>query len=141
VFKRQRSGHVVNIASVAGLIHAPNMAAYNTSKAAVVALSETMLVELKRYDVGVSVVCPGFFRTRLSETVRSPVANIQVHIEQAMSRSKLTAADVAAIVYRGIMTKRFYILPHRIYRVLWLFKRLAMSWFFKVASAKTILKF
>src|SRR3546814_13789456 len=51
LMKTQGSGVIVNIASMAGLIHPPQMAAYNTTKAAVVALSETLKAELHRYDI------------------------------------------------------------------------------------------
>jgi NAD(P)-dependent dehydrogenase (short-subunit alcohol dehydrogenase family) len=57
MFKSQRGGRIVNVASMAGLVHPPGMSSYNAAKAAVVALSETMLHELAPYGVGVSVVC------------------------------------------------------------------------------------
>src|SRR3546814_5641416 len=65
LMKTQGSGVIVNIASMAGLIHPPQMAAYNTTKAAVVALSETLKAELHRYGIQVSVVCQAFFRTKI----------------------------------------------------------------------------
>ena len=57
LFKKQRSGHIVNTASAAGLVHPPMMSSYNTVKAGVVALSETLSHELHPYGVTVSVVC------------------------------------------------------------------------------------
>src|SRR3546814_16585000 len=70
LMKTQGSGVIVNIASMAGLIHPPQMAAYNTTKAAVVALSETLKAELHRYGIQVSGVCPAFFPTNLHEPPR-----------------------------------------------------------------------
>src|SRR3546814_15437343 len=61
LLKTQGSGVIVNIASMAGLIHPPQMAAYNPTKAAVVALSETLKVELHRYGIPVSVVFNAIF--------------------------------------------------------------------------------
>ncbi len=65
LFKRQRSGHIVNVASLAGLVHPAGMASYNAVKAAVVALTETTGHELAAYGVRASVVCPSYFRTNL----------------------------------------------------------------------------
>jgi len=60
---RQRSGHIVNTASVAGLIASPGSASYTASKHAVVALSKTLRLEAERHGVQVSVLCPGAIRT------------------------------------------------------------------------------
>ena len=65
MFKEQRSGHIVNVASLAGLVHPAGMASYNAVKAAVVALTETTGHELAAYGVRASVVCPSYFRTNL----------------------------------------------------------------------------
>jgi NAD(P)-dependent dehydrogenase (short-subunit alcohol dehydrogenase family) len=70
LFKEQRSGHIVNTASAAGLVHPPMMSSYNTVKAGVVALSETLSHELQPYGVTVSVVCPSFFRTNLADSIQ-----------------------------------------------------------------------
>jgi NAD(P)-dependent dehydrogenase (short-subunit alcohol dehydrogenase family) len=70
VFKRQRSGHVVNVASLAGLVHPAGMASYNAVKAAVVALTETTGHELADFGVRASVVCPSYFRTNLMSSLR-----------------------------------------------------------------------
>ena len=68
LLKEQGNGHIVNTASLAGLVHAPGMAAYNTVKAGVVALSETLSHELAPHGIDVSVVCPSFFRTNLGSS-------------------------------------------------------------------------
>jgi NAD(P)-dependent dehydrogenase (short-subunit alcohol dehydrogenase family) len=60
---RQRSGHIVNTASMAGLLAAPGTASYTASKHAVVALSKALRVEAERHGVQVSVLCPGAIRT------------------------------------------------------------------------------
>ena len=70
LFKRQRSGHIVNVASLAGLVHPAGMASYNAVKAAVVALTETTGHELAAYGVRASVVCPSYFRTNLMASMQ-----------------------------------------------------------------------
>ncbi|MFA5632704.1 MAG: SDR family oxidoreductase [Porticoccaceae bacterium] len=56
---RALPGHIVNTSSTQGLMGAPNFAAYNAAKFAIMGLSETLRIELAQYDIGVSVVCPG----------------------------------------------------------------------------------
>jgi NAD(P)-dependent dehydrogenase (short-subunit alcohol dehydrogenase family) len=63
ILREQGRGHVLNVASAAGLLCAPHMAAYNVAKAGVVALSETLAAELAGSGVGVTVLCPTFFKT------------------------------------------------------------------------------
>jgi NAD(P)-dependent dehydrogenase (short-subunit alcohol dehydrogenase family) len=70
--RRQRRGHILNVASVAGLIHLPPLAAYNVSKAGVVALSETLRFELHREGIGVTVLCPTFFASNIGVSARGP---------------------------------------------------------------------
>jgi NADP-dependent 3-hydroxy acid dehydrogenase YdfG len=60
---RQHSGHIVNTASMAGLLAAPGTASYTASKHAVVALSKALRLEAERHNVKVSVLCPGAIRT------------------------------------------------------------------------------
>ena len=69
----QDEGHIVNTASVSGLYHHPRMGPYNATKAAVVALSETIRYELDDdgSNVGVSVLCPSWVRTNISSAVRN----------------------------------------------------------------------
>jgi len=64
---KKTGGYIVNVASMAGLVHMPTMSAYNASKAAVVALSETLCSELDSYGIKVSVLCPAFFSDKLNQ--------------------------------------------------------------------------
>ena len=77
LLKEQRSGHIVNVASLAGLVHGPGMASYNATKAGVVAISETLQFELGPWDIDVSVVCPAFFRTNLHQSFAGKDAAMQ----------------------------------------------------------------
>ncbi|MCX6130377.1 MAG: SDR family NAD(P)-dependent oxidoreductase [Proteobacteria bacterium] len=107
LFKKQGYGHVVNIASISGLIFTPEMASYNATKAGVVALSETLRTELKPYNIRVTVVCPGFFKTNISETARSPNPHIKKALDKLFAKSKLDANDIARIVFKAVLANKF----------------------------------
>ena len=66
-------GHIVNTASMSGLLPIPNLAAYSVAKSAVVALSEALQLDLDAEGarIGVSVLCPGFIATRITESARN----------------------------------------------------------------------
>jgi NAD(P)-dependent dehydrogenase (short-subunit alcohol dehydrogenase family) len=102
VLKAQGSGHVVNVASLAGLAHPPGMASYNAVKAAVVALSETVGHELAPYGVRCSVVCPSYFRTNLTATMRGSDPDVGEKVAAMVAQSPITAEEIAAAVMVGI---------------------------------------
>ena len=119
--------HVVNTASVAGLISPPTMGVYNTSKHAVVALSETLFHDLRLANakIGVSVLCPAFVDTGIAKAERNrpgalrndapPTASqlaARRQLERATSSGRLSAADVARVTFDAIRENRFYILTH-----------------------------
>ena len=122
----QGVGHVVNTASVAGLLPIPFMGPYTASKHAVVGLSEALFHELAMAgsDVGVSVLCPGFVATRLADSVRArpdrfggpadvtPGADPILDIARGMVASGSPAADVAAAVVNAVRAKRFWVFTH-----------------------------
>ncbi|MDO9075067.1 MAG: SDR family oxidoreductase [Rubrivivax sp.] len=118
-------GHIVNTASMAGLLNAPNMGVYNVSKHAVVALSETLYQDLALVSehVHAHVLCPYFVPTAIHQSERnrpSPVDAAptrsqriaQAMIDQAVTRGKVTAAQVAGLVFDAVDTNRFYIYSH-----------------------------
>jgi len=122
----QGEGHVVNTASVAGLISPPGMGVYNVTKHAVVALSESLHHDLRVQGspVGVSVLCPAYVPTGISNSERNrpkALENPQIserqkalkeNLKKAVSSGKLTADDVARAVVAAIKENRFYILTH-----------------------------
>ncbi|MFZ2508301.1 MAG: SDR family NAD(P)-dependent oxidoreductase [Steroidobacteraceae bacterium] len=117
-------GIVINIASAASFACAGRMGAYNASKAAVVALSETLYQEFADRGVHVAVAMPGFFRTRLMDRARAP-ADAAKFAWRMMEASNLEADAVAReIVARAAAGATHIVLPAR-YRWLWRFKRLA----------------
>ena len=121
---RQRRGHIVNIASFAGIAQAPGMIAYNTAKGAVVAFSESLQVELAVHDVGVSVVCPAFFKTQLTETMTETSPEMIRRVEKWMEESGVTADDVASAAVEAVERNRFLVLTHRETRNYYWLKRI-----------------
>ncbi len=117
-------GIIINIASAASFASSSQMSAYGASKAAVVALSETLYQEFADRNVHVAAAMPGFFRTRLMDHARAP-AGVAGFAQRMMQASNLEADAVALeIVSRAAAGATHIVLPSR-YRWLWRFKRLA----------------
>ena len=102
MFKQQGSGHVVNVASLAGLVHAAGMGSYNAVKAAVVAFTETTGHELHPFGVKASVVCPSYFKTNLLSSMRGSDQRVGRVVAGLIERATVTADEVAAAVLEGI---------------------------------------
>ncbi|QBR94487.1 SDR family NAD(P)-dependent oxidoreductase [Nocardioides euryhalodurans] len=111
MLKEQRSGHVVNIASLAGLVHPAGMAGYNAVKAAVVALTETTGHELAAYGVRASVVCPSYFRTGLVERMQGEDRALGAVIASLVENAPLGPDEIAAAVLEGLDRGDELILP------------------------------
>ena len=121
-------GHIVNTASMAGLLNPPNMGVYNVSKHAVVALTETLFQDLRLVtdQISASVLCPFFVPTGINQSHRNRPADMQDHgkgptpsqlIGQAMSdkavgSGKVSAAMVAQFIFDALREDRFYIYSH-----------------------------
>ncbi|MDQ2928194.1 MAG: SDR family oxidoreductase [Pseudomonadota bacterium] len=119
-------GHIVNTASMAGLVDMPNMGVYNVSKHAVVALSETLYQDLRLVtdQIGASVLCPFFVPTGITESQRNRPDALpadkptrsqligKAMSERAVGKGKVSAADVAQFVFEAIEADRFYIYSH-----------------------------
>ena len=121
LFQRQGNGHIVNMASVAGLFQPPWLSAYNVSKAGIVKLSETLEIELHG-QVQVSVVCPFFVRTNLHESVTNSEPRLVRMMEKVFSLGYLSAEDVAERVFACLENPRFYVLPHTRVKLFWWLK-------------------
>ncbi len=121
-------GHIVNTASMAGLLSAPNMGVYNVSKHAVVAMSETLFQDLALVSTQVQahVLCPYFVPTGIHQSERNRPAEFadaalrptrsqliaQAMSDKAVTSGKLSAADVAQFVFDAMDEDRFYIYSH-----------------------------
>ncbi len=123
LFKKQGNGHFVNIASAAGLMNAPFMSNYNVTKAGVISLSETLMAELHSDKITTSVVCPAFFQTNLTESMRSHIGGLHSKVNKLMSRSKITAEDVAECIFVAYEKKEFWVVTHPFERRMWYVKR------------------
>lgn len=131
-FRKQRCGHIINVASWAGLAGAPAIAAYGTAKAGVVAFSEMLRAELAPAGVDVSVLCPAFVKTRLTETMRAPDASYAERVQKWMERSGVRAEDVAEIVREALDRPRFLLLTHAETRWPYRIKRWAPEQYFRL---------
>ena len=119
-------GHIVNTASMAGLVNAPNMGIYNVSKHAVVSLSETLYQDLALVteQISAAVLCPFFVPTGISQSHRNrPPSEVSVQAtrsqlmgqamsEKAVSSGKVSAEEVAHLVFEALKTHQFYIYSH-----------------------------
>ena len=119
-------GHIVNTASMAGLLTPPNMGIYNVSKHAVVSLTETLYQDLRLVSdqVGASVLCPYFVPTGISQSHRNRPGEMadekptksqligQAMSDKAVGSGKVTAAEVAQLVFDAIAADQFYIFSH-----------------------------
>jgi NAD(P)-dependent dehydrogenase (short-subunit alcohol dehydrogenase family) len=135
-FKKQGSGHILNVASTAGLVSSPQIGPYNVTKAGVVALSETLAGELKRDNIGVTVLCPTFFRTNIAKSGRTQGHARGAFIEKMMARAKVQADGVARAALDGVSHGKLYVLPHDDGRWLWRTKRAAPGMFYEMLMAK-----
>ncbi len=119
-------GHIVNTASMAGLLTPPNMGIYNVSKHAVVSLTETLYQDLQLVSdqVGASVLCPYFVPTGISQSHRNRPADLaadkptasqligQAQSDKAVGSGKVSATDVAQKVFDAVASGQFYIYSH-----------------------------
>jgi len=120
---QQGGGHILNVASLAGIACLPEMGPYNVTKAAVIAISETLKAELRRDNIGVTAVCPSFFKTALMDSARgSDVLKEMGHV--ALETGGLSAEQIAEIALRDMERNRLYSIPHRMGKMLWRGKRM-----------------
>ncbi|ACC70227.1 SDR family oxidoreductase [Paraburkholderia phymatum] len=124
---QNEAAHIVNTASVAGLLSPPSMGIYNASKHAVVSLTETLYHDLRNAggEVGCSLLCPAFVPTGIAdaERVRPEALRNEAQptrsqlaadrqLQRAVRSGKLGATDVATLTFEAIAERRFYILTH-----------------------------
>lgn len=127
MLRQDEPSHIVNTASVAGLISPPAMGVYNASKHAVVALTETLYHDLRRVSgqVGCSLLCPAFVPTGIAEGERArparwrneaPPSASQLlaarELRKAVRSGKLSAADIAEATFDAVRENRFYVVTH-----------------------------
>lgn len=126
-----KGGHIVNIASAAGLICLPEMGPYNVVKAGVISLSETIKPELAPYDIGVTVVCPTFFHTGLHKTLRNVDPFQKEFSNAAFENGRLTAEKIAEMILKAVDKNKLYLVPQMSGRFAWRVKRLSPGIFYR----------
>lgn len=131
MMKEARSGLIVNTASAAGLVHSPRMSEYNAVKAGVVALSETLLHELTPYGIGVSVVCPTFFKTNLTASLRGKDESARASAAKLIDGSTRTADDIATTVMKQVDQGKHIVLTDREGRIAYAAKRFARPLYYR----------
>lgn len=117
--------HIVNTASMAGINASPGLGVYNTSKFAVVGMSEALRQDMAPHNIGVSVLCPGMVQTRILESERTRPDDFEVQDSQALAAAEaqseamhlamgaaITPEEVAQVVVNGIKANEFYLFPH-----------------------------
>lgn len=124
MMKAQRSGTILNIASMAGLVHLPDAGAYNATKAAVVALTETLELELAGDGIRAAVACPSFFRSDLAKNMRAADKRSEAMARRMVERARMSADDIARLIVEGLEDGQTFILPHRQSHSAWRMKRL-----------------
>ncbi len=97
-----RGAHILNTCSMAAIVSAPTMAAYNVTKAGMLALSETLYSELMPYNVGVTAICPAVFRTNLLQNARWCREEERRLFQKGFEQAKMTAEDVAEAAIRAM---------------------------------------
>lgn len=130
ILKRQQGGHIINTASAAAFGSMPNMAAYNASKAAVLAISETLHTELAPYKIGVSCLMPSFIKTDLHKTMIGTATGIKFG-KKLVQGSEHTADQLAAFTLERAGAGELYLIFPREARMAWYLKRLLPHRYFK----------
>jgi len=141
--KEQGGGHIVNTASMAGILSGAEMAPYNVSKAAVISLSETLKMELAPYNIGVTVICPMAVQTSVLETATYTDEFQHELAYVAMENVKMPIEEFARKVTKAVERNRLYVVPHLTGKVLCLLKRFSPPSFYGTAAflnRKSLLK-
>ncbi|MBI5628459.1 MAG: SDR family NAD(P)-dependent oxidoreductase [Candidatus Rokubacteria bacterium] len=114
---QRQGGHIVNTASMAGLVATKGLGVYNTTKYAVVGLSETLQKDLRPYGIGVSVLCPMGVTTNIRQSARNRPAHLEnpqspPGSEVELIGRYLSPEHVAERVLRAVLANRLYVITH-----------------------------
>jgi len=130
VMKKQGSGHIISIASAAGFANLPNMSMYNTTKAAVISLMETLHAELHGHGVNVSVACPTFFRSNIMQHRKGDKDTVLL-ADAIVQGAKYLPEDIAVHILTEAGKGKFYILPSIQSKFTFHFKRFFPKFFLR----------
>jgi len=140
---KDSKGLLINVASMAGLLHMGGMSAYNVSKAGMVALSEGLLSELDPYGVKVSVVCPTFFQSNLAKSMRSDNPKAAKIAAKLHAGTGITADSIAATVFEDSRKGKHYILAGTRLsdRIIWRLKRYLPGVYLRMMKSNARIQF
>lgn len=119
----RRGGQIVITASAAGLVHGPQMSAYNATKAAAVAIGETLDAELRPRGIATTVICPQFFKSGLADSLSGEDARADELARKLLSSTRLTSEIIAKRAMRGIRARRTVVTPDAFATLAWYSKR------------------
>lgn len=132
ILHRQGGGHIVNVASNAGIACLPEMSSYNVTKAGVIALSETLRIELFKKNIGVTVVAPTFFKTNLMDNFTSPDSRQKKLATAFFDKSSVKTEDVARHTIKSIKKNKLYVITQKDGKIAWYSKRFSPQIYFDV---------
>lgn len=116
MIEQKQEGHIVNTGSMAGLIASKGLGVYNTSKYAVVGLSETLARDLRDFGIGVSVLCPMGVNTRIRDSQRNRPEKLQKEMAPyeppELVGDYISAGETSALVIKAIEHNELYVLTH-----------------------------
>lgn len=125
--KAQGGGHIVNTASIAGIMSMAEWSPYNVTKSAVISLSETLRVELAPDNIGVTAVCPIYFKSNLTDEMRYTDPWQLEYLTTALTSARMSAETIAEKVVRAVERNKCYVVPQPSAKLLRLNKMLAPS--------------
>lgn len=130
-FKNLGYGAIINVASAASYTAAPEMSVYNVSKAGVLALSETLSSELKKFKIQVNVVCPTLVPTNIIKNGRIPGQYSKLADHALMNYAFTTSDKVARLSLDRLDKEQLYTTPQLDAKLFWLMKRTSPSLYAK----------
>ncbi len=129
--KAQGGGHILNVASAMGITSMREMAPYNTSKAAIISLSETLFSELAQDNIGVTVLCPMFFKTNLMERARFGTETERDLAGTFFNCARMTSDEVAAAAVKAVEKGKLYCVPMLSGKLHWILKRISPTLYYR----------
>ena len=131
-FKRQGFGAIINVASAAGFTAAPEMTAYNVTKASVLALSETLSAELRSANIRVNVLCPTLVPTNIMKNGRLPKSYSGLADQLLMNHAFIDSDQVAKRTLNQLDANKLYTIPQPDAKLFWWMKRISPQLYAKL---------
>ena len=131
-FKQQGFGAIINVASVAGFTAAPEMTAYNVTKASVLALSETLSAELRSANIRINVLCPTLVPTNIMKNGRLPKSYSGLADQLLMNHAFIDSEQVAKKTLNQLDANKLYTIPQPDAKLFWWMKRISPQLYAKL---------